>query len=111
MPEGVRLLPYFDPYVVGCHPRPQLFPGEAAERGLNRTGQAGTKQVLLVDGLVAGLWHQRRTGQTITLTVEPFGELSPAQHTELAVQAARLGEFFGCAHRMTLGPVTARSHL
>lgn len=109
--DGVRLLPYFDPYVVGCHPRPSLFPGVAAERGLNRTGQAGTRPVVLIDGLVGGLWHQRRSGRSIAITVEVFGTLTPRRHTELAAEAARLGEFFGCACTMTLGPVTARSHL
>lgn len=52
-PAGVRLLPYFDAYVVGCHPREKVFPGRAAERALDH-GQAGTKPVLLVDGVVAG---------------------------------------------------------
>ena len=33
--EGsVLLLPYFDAYVVGSHPRDQLFPGKAATRAL-----------------------------------------------------------------------------
>ena len=109
--DGVRLLPYFDPYVVGCHPRPSLFPGVAAERGLNRTGQAGTKPVVLIDGLVGGLWHQQRSGRSIAITVEAFGQLTLGQQTELAAEAARLGEFFSCACTMTLGSVTARSHL
>lgn len=97
--------------MVGCHPRPSLFRGVAAERALNRTGQAGTKPVVLIDGLVGGLWHQRRSGRSIVITVEAFGKLTPGQQTELAGEAARLGEFFGCACTMTLGPVTARSHL
>ena len=45
-PRGVRLLPYFDAYTVGCHPREQLFPGLAAQRALSR-GQAGNVPVLL----------------------------------------------------------------
>jgi Winged helix DNA-binding domain len=110
-PGAVRLLPYFDPYVVGCHPRQSLFPRPAAERGLNRTGQAGTKPVLLIEGTVAGLWHTRRSGRTISVTVEPFADLTSRQRHELAGQAERLGEFFGCAVRLTLGPVSARSHL
>lgn len=108
---GVRLLPYFDPYVVGCHPRRSLFAGPAAERALNRTGQAGTKPVLLIDGMVRGIWHQRRNGRTAAVTVEPFGDLTAGQHRELADQAERLGEFLGCAVGLTLGPVSARSHL
>ena len=61
-PHGVRLLPYFDAYVVGCQPRELLFPGRAAERAL-AGGQAGNYQVLLIDGVVAGVWHQRRSGR------------------------------------------------
>jgi pimeloyl-ACP methyl ester carboxylesterase len=46
---GVRLLPYFDAYAVGCHPREVVFPGVAGERALSG-GQAGTLPVVLVDG-------------------------------------------------------------
>jgi hypothetical protein len=31
--QGVRLLPYFDAYAVGCHPRELLFPGRGARPG------------------------------------------------------------------------------
>lgn len=55
-PHGARLLPYFDAYTVGCHPRDRLFPGPAAQRALAR-GQAGNFPVLLIDGTVAGVWH------------------------------------------------------
>nr|BFE79085.1 hypothetical protein GCM10020093_016860 [Planobispora longispora] len=68
----MRLLPYFDAYAVGCHPRETVFPGRAAERAL-AGGQAGCFPVLLVDGVVAGVWHQRRSGRRIDITVEPLG--------------------------------------
>jgi hypothetical protein len=109
--RGVWLLPYFDPYVVGCHPRGLLFPGPAAGRALSRTGQAGARPVLLIDGTVGGIWHHRRSGRSLTITVEPFSELTAHQQRELSDQAARLAEFFGCAPRLTLGLVTVRSHL
>ena len=35
-PRGVRLLPYFDAYIVGCRSRQLLFPGRAADRALSR---------------------------------------------------------------------------
>ncbi len=57
--EGVRLLPYFDAFVVGSRPRHLLFPGAARERALSPSGQAGNYPVLLVDGEVAGVWHQQ----------------------------------------------------
>ncbi len=107
---GVRLLPYFDPYVVGCHPRSSLFPGTAAERALTR-GQAGTRPVLLVDGTVAGVWHQRRSGRTVQLTVEPFGPLTAGQRAALDAEADRVAAVVDATPKLTIGSVTARSHL
>jgi winged helix DNA-binding protein len=108
-PAGVRLLPYFDSYVVGSHPRSRLFPGEASKRALAR-GQAGNFPVILVDGVVGGLWHQRRRGYTIEITAEPFRPLTSPQFDELASQAERIGDFLEGAARLTLGPVHAGGH-
>ncbi|MBO0688679.1 MAG: AlkZ family DNA glycosylase [Candidatus Dormibacteraeota bacterium] len=109
-PRGVRLLPYYDVYGVGCHPRERVFPGPAAERALVR-GQAGPVPVLLVDGVVAGVWHQRRFPRTLALTVEAFGELSTAQRRELDEQAQRIGAFQEAQPNLTLGAVRAGRHL
>lgn len=108
-PAGVRLLPYFDAYVVGGHPRSLLFPGEASKRALSR-GQAGNFPVVLVDGVVGGVWHLRRSGRAVEITAEPFGRLLPSQVDELAFQAQRIGEFLGSESRLTLGPVSAGGH-
>jgi hypothetical protein len=108
-PSGIRLLPYFDAYVVGGHPRNRLFPGEASKRALAR-GQAGNFPVLLVDGVVGGVWHLRRSGRGVEVTVEPFGRLLPAQVDELASQAVRIGTFLESESRLTLGPVNAGGH-
>ncbi|MFJ3723542.1 winged helix DNA-binding domain-containing protein [Streptomyces sp. NPDC090045] len=88
--RGLRLLPYFDAYVVACRPRELLFPGFAATRAL-AGGQAGNHPVLLIDGTVAGVWHQRRTGRRIALTVEPLGRLSAAHRRALDEQVERTG--------------------
>ena len=109
-PLGVRLLPYYDAYGVGCHPREQVFPGRAAERALVR-GQAGPVPVLLVDGVVAGVWQQRRTGRRVTLTVEPFDDLTGSRRRELDEQAQRVGAVQEAEVDLTLGTVTAGRHL
>jgi len=108
-PQGVRLLPYFDAYVVGCHPRDLLFPGRAYERALSG-GQAGNLPVLLIDGVVAGLWHQRRSGRKLEITVEPFGQLTPAQRRELDAQVERIGQFLEGTPTLTIGTVTIGPH-
>jgi hypothetical protein len=106
---GVRLLPYFDAYPVGSHPRELLFPGRAGERALAR-GQAGNFPVLLVDGIVAGVWHQRRSGRKLEITVEPFGTLTTAQRHQLDDQVIRVGEILEGSPRLTIGTVTVGPH-
>jgi hypothetical protein len=108
-PRGARLLPYFDPYAVGCHPREKLFPGRAGERALNR-GQAGNFPVLLVDGTVAGVWHHKSSGKRIAVTVEPFAELDALRQRELESQVERLGEILGGPPSLTIGTVTVQAH-
>ena len=108
-PQGVRLLPYFDAYVVGCHPRELLFPGRAAERALGG-GQSGNFPVLLIDGVVAGVWHLRRSGRRLDITVEPLGRLSAQHRRALNDQIDRIGEFLEGIPRLTIGPVTVGGH-
>jgi hypothetical protein len=110
LPAGVRLLPYFDPYVVGCHPRGRLFPGEVAVRALTH-GQAGTRPVMLVDGVAAGIWHHRLTGRRVDVTVEPFDDLTTRRRRSLETEVERLGAILEAAPTLTIGTVTAGSHL
>jgi Winged helix DNA-binding domain len=108
-PHGVRLLPYFDAYQVGCFPRERIFPGRAAERAL-AGGQAGNYPVLLVDGIVAGVWHHRRSGRRLDVTVEPFAPLTARQRRDLDDQVERVGEVLEGAPRLTIGTVTVGPH-
>jgi hypothetical protein len=107
--QGVRLLPYFDAYGVGCHPREKIFPGKAAERALART-QAGNFPVLLIDGIVAGVWHQRRSGKKINITVEPLQKLTAAQSEGLDEQVEWLGTFLDGKPHLTIGEVKVGPH-
>jgi hypothetical protein len=109
-PSGVRLLPYFDAYGVGCHPRAKVFPGPASERALAK-GQAGPVPLLLIDGVVAGVWHQRRSGRRLAVTVEPFGRFGAARRGALEAQVERIGEILEATPELTIGEVTATPHL
>jgi hypothetical protein len=103
------LLPYFDAYAVASHPRDWVFPEEAYERALTR-GQAGNLPVMLVGGVVAGLWHHRLSGKKLDITVEPFDPLTPAQRRELDEQVERIGELLERTPSMTIGKVTVGPH-
>lgn len=107
--RSVRLLPYFDALPIGFQPREQLFPGRARERALAR-GQAGNYPVLLVDGVVRGVWHHRRDGRYVDITVETWADLSATRRRALEAQADRVGEILEAVPRLTLGPVSVGPH-
>ncbi|MBC2900764.1 winged helix DNA-binding domain-containing protein [Streptomyces cupreus] len=107
--KGVRLLPYFDAYVNAARLRESLFPGEAYRRAL-AGGQAGNYPVLLVDGVAAGVWHQRRQGRRTTVTVEVLGSLTARQERELEEQVRRVGEVLEARPELVLGEVAVGPH-
>jgi hypothetical protein len=107
--RGVRLLPYFDAYGVGSHPRELLFPGKAWDRALAR-GQAGNYPLLLIDGIVGGVWHQRKAGRKIQVTVEPLRKLTRPQLRALDDEVTRLGEIVDAKPDLTVGEVTVGPH-
>ena len=107
---GIRLLPYFDAFVVAGQPRERLYPGPAATRALTPAGQAGNYPVLLVDGVVGGVWHQRRTGRKLAITVEPLGELTATQRRRLEDEADLVGAVMEATPTLTVGTVTVGPH-
>ncbi|MFI5903687.1 winged helix DNA-binding domain-containing protein [Streptomyces cyaneofuscatus] len=110
--RGVRLLPYFDAFAIASQPRERLFPGRAFERAL-AGGQAGNYPVLLVDGTVAGVWHQRRSGKRITVTVEPLESSEPlpaGRLRELEDEVERVGAIMEGRAELTVGAVSVGAH-
>jgi hypothetical protein len=107
--SGVLLLPYFDAYVVGSQPRELLFPGAAWGRALAR-GQAGNYPVVLVDDTVAGVWHGRRAGGRLAVTVELLSEVTPRHVLQLGEQVERIGRIMQAEPSLTMGEVTVGAH-
>jgi hypothetical protein len=104
-PRGLRLLPYFDTYAYAVgNDRARLNPGLAATRA------KGNFQVLLADGVVGGLWHQKRSGKRVAVTVEPFVRMTAARHRELTTQVDRIGSILGATPELTIGEVTVGGH-
>jgi hypothetical protein len=107
--RGVCLLPYFDAFVVAGQPRERLFPGAAATRAL-AGGQAGNYPVLLIDGVVGGVWHQRRAGQKVAITVEPLRELTGTERRQLDDEVGLVGTVIEARPTLTIGAVTVGPH-
>jgi Winged helix DNA-binding domain len=108
--RGIRLLGYFDAFVVAGQPRERLYPGPAATRGLTPAGQAGNYPVLLVDGVVGGIWHQRRSGHRLAITVEPLGELTATRRRQLEDEVELVGAVMEATSTLTVGTVTVGPH-
>jgi hypothetical protein len=108
--RGLCLLPYFDAFVVAGQPRERLFPGAARARGLTPGGQAGNYPVLLVNGVVGGVWHQRRSGRKLEITVEPLRTLTATQRRQLDDEVALVGAVMQAKPTLTVGTVTVGPH-
>jgi hypothetical protein len=106
----VRLLPHFDCYVIGCHPRDRLLPPEWNERVPPRTTPSQL-QVLLVDGVVAGLWERKAKGARVDIKVESWVELNKRQKGQLEEEAVRVGEILEGEGALEMGKVDVRPHL
>jgi Winged helix DNA-binding domain len=104
--DGVRLLPYFDAYGIAAQPRERIFPGKMWDRALAR-GQAGNYPVVLVDGVVAGVWHLRRSGRKATITVECIGR--PGRRA-IANEVSRIEAFLNCKADLVFDTVTVGAH-
>lgn len=103
----VRLLPQYDCYVLGGVPRDRLIPeaarGRISTHGRGRFEGAVGLPVLLVDGVVAGIWERRVRSKRAQLKVESFTPLTPAQRKQLEAEAARIGKFLSVETTLTLG--------
>src|SRR5215472_13204296 len=94
--RSVRLLPAFDPYVVGAsrHAR-HLLPGEFRSRIYRPQGWLSP--VLLVNGRMEGTWAHKIDGSRLQVTIEPLATQPSWVRRAAAEEAGRLAEFFGCS--------------
>jgi ribosome modulation factor len=107
--DEIRLLPHFDCYAIGCHPRERLVPSEWRARGLAQ-GSIGHLPLVIIGGVVAGVWSLRRKGRRAEIQVETSHALNARQRHDLEATAARIGEIMQAKATLTLGPVDARPH-
>jgi hypothetical protein len=88
----VRLLPYYDCYVIAAHPRDVLIP-EQRQRIFDHG--AGPFPALAIDGTVVGAWTRKDRAKRTDVAVEPFVSLTREQRRGLEAAAARVGEILG----------------
>jgi hypothetical protein len=57
----------------------------------------GNPGAVLARGEVVGTWRARKRGQHLTMTVEPFAVLSPAERRDIEAEAQTVAPLRGCA--------------
>ncbi len=94
-PQGaVRLLPAFDPYVIGsARDVPAILDPDHKAR-VHRP-QGWISPVLLVNGRIEGVWSHERKGGRLSVRVEPFEALPDGPRQGAEAEAERLAAFFG----------------
>ncbi|MFD8014852.1 winged helix DNA-binding domain-containing protein [Streptomyces sp. NPDC058955] len=85
-PAPPRFLPEYDNLLLSHADRRRIVP--EAYRTRTWTGNQ-PHRVLLLDGLLAGLWHLAEAKGRVTLTVEPFARLTRADRAALTEEAER----------------------
>jgi len=90
----VRLLPAFDPYVVGA-PRDSAAVLAPEHRAAVHRPQGWISPVLLVDGRIAGTWRHEAAGRRLAVRVAPFRAVAPRVRAAVEEEAARLAAFLG----------------
>lgn len=104
--EAVRLLPQYDCYILGSGQRERVVP-EAARlriRSYRRGRYEGAVgvTVVLINGIVAGIWERRTRGKRISIQVESFVPLTAVQREHIEGEVYRIGAFFGAEAALSL---------
>ena len=109
-PEAVNLLPHFDVFVVGSHPREELMDVKSALAKAS-PGTAATFAVLLVGGRVGGIWERRPKGKRLLIRIDAYGPLNRRQRSAVEEQAERIGQILELKAEVEFGKVALRRHL
>ena len=89
---------------------PTAGTGGVAAVGWLPEGGEEEELLLLVDGVVGGVWHQRRSGRKLAVTVEPLQELTASQHRQLDDEVELVGAVMEAEPTLTVGRVTVGPH-
>jgi hypothetical protein len=94
--RSVRLLPAFDQYIIGASRHAEhLLPGNLRSRVYRPQGWVSP--VVLVNGLMQGIWRHEVKGSRVEVVIEPFVKLPGWVRREAGEEAERLAAFLGCA--------------
>jgi hypothetical protein len=89
--QTLRLLPHFDPYLLGHAEKDHLV--DAAHYKRVYRNQGWISPVVLLNGRIVGVWSYHRAGTRLCLEIEPFAKFSKSIRRKIEEEAAGLGDF------------------
>jgi hypothetical protein len=95
-PPLIRLLPYFDTFLLGHKERDHLV--TMKHRANVYRAQGWIAPVVLIDGRVAAVWEHAREGNRLRVKVAKFGSLSRPITAGIREEARDLGRFLGISN-------------
>ena len=90
--KSARLLPAFDPYVIGA-PRSQPRVLGAEEKPRVFRPQGWVSPVVIVNGRIAGIWKHEKKGGIVRVQVEPFETIPAWARRKVRTETERLAAF------------------
>jgi hypothetical protein len=96
----VRLLPAYDPYLLGYRGRDHVVSPQYARR--IHPGGGFLRPTVIVDGWAVGTWKLALEAGAIEITVEPFEALDRRNSEALEAEVGALGRFYGGAVSLSI---------
>jgi hypothetical protein len=95
LPNVARLLPAFDPWVIGAS-RSNPVSLDPRYKARVYRAQGWISPVVLVNGRMLGVWRHERKGRRLLLTIQPFDNLPAWARPQVEAEAERLAAFLDC---------------
>lgn len=99
-PNTARLLPAFDPWVVGASRTAAALLDPVHKSRVFRP-QGWISPVILVNGRIAGVWKQTRKGRRLLVELTPFAKLPTWTRPQIEAEANRLATFLDSQLELT----------
>jgi len=88
-----RLLPKFDSFVLGHKDRTRIIRSEYMKHVFRKAGDIAA--TLLINGHIVGTWKQKKTKNSLRVTITPFHKLMKEDLKEIEKKAKELSQFMG----------------
>ena len=107
--DSINLVPQFDVFVVGSHPRDHLMDPRSPVAAAS-PGTAAPFAVVLRAGRVAGVWDRKPAGKRLVVRVDAYWPLTRKHRAAIEQEAVRIAAILERDCDVEFGHVDLRPH-